>query len=114
MLKIKSFNDNILCDCLIGVFNPFKHELPEYKKYDITKLQNYCRFAEVILNRGGQCGGIVGLYFDGVTCDWAELPKPDDYTSLNKLYAFLRKLDNKSISFFIYTIKSIFYSMRKK
>lgn len=89
------------CDCLIGVFNPFKHELPEYKKYDITKLQGNCRFVEMILNRGGQCGGIIGLYFDGVTCDWAELPKPDDYTNLNKLYSFLRTLNKQSISFFL-------------
>lgn len=97
------------CDCLIGVFNPFKHELPEYKKYDITKLQGYCRFAEVILNRGGQCGGIVGLFFDGVTCNWAELPRPDDYTGLNKLYLFIKNLEKKtqSKSFFMYGIKRL-------
>lgn len=97
------------CDCLIGVFNPFKHELPEYKKYDITKLQGYCRFAEVILNRGGQCGGIVGLFFDGVTCNWAELPKPDDYTGLSKLYSFIKNLEKRtqSKSFFMHSIKRL-------
>lgn len=97
------------CNCLIGIFNPFKHELPEYKRYDITKLQGYCRFAEVILNRGGQCGGIVGLFFDGVTCNWAELPRPDDYTGLNKLYLFIKNLEKKtqSKSFFMYGIKRL-------
>lgn len=90
------------CNCLIGVFNPFKHELPEYKKYDITKLQDNARFVEIILNRGGSCGGIVGLYFDGVTCNWAELPKPNDFTSLNKLYAFLKN-QRQSVSFFMFS-----------
>ena len=93
------------CNCLIGVFNPFKHELPEYKKYDITKLQDNARFVEIILNRGGSCGGIVGLYFDGVTCNWAELPRPDDYTALNKMYAFLKN-QRQSISFFMFNIKN--------
>ena len=90
------------CNCLIGVFNPFKHELPEYKKYDITKLQDNARFVEIILNRGGSCGGIIGLYFDGVTCNWAELPKPNDFTSLNKLYAFLKN-QRQSVSFFMFS-----------
>lgn len=92
------------CNCLIGVFNPFKHELPEYKKYDITKLRDNARFVEIILNRGGSCGGIVGLYFDGVTCNWAELPKSDDYTGLNKLYSFLKN-QRQSVSFFMFTNK---------
>jgi len=92
------------CNCLIGVFNPFKHELPEYKKYDITKLQDNARFVEIILNRGGSCGGIVGLYFDGVTCNWVELPRPDDYTALNKMYAFLKN-QRQSVSFFMFKAK---------
>lgn len=95
------------CNCLIGVFNPFKHELPEYKKYDITKLQDNARFVEIILNRGGSCGGIVGLYFDGVTCNWAELPRPDDYSALTKMYAFLKN-QRQSVSFFMFDVKNWF------
>lgn len=95
------------CNCLIGVFNPFKHELPEYKKYDITKLQDNARFVEIILNRGGSCGGIIGLYFDGVTCNWAELPRPDDYSALTKMYAFLKN-QRQSVSFFMFDIKNWF------
>lgn len=95
------------CNCLIGVFNPFKHELPEYKKYDITKLQDNARFVEIILNRGGSCGGIVGLYFDGVTCNWAELPRPDDYSALTKMYTFLKN-QRQSVSFFMFGVKNWF------
>lgn len=95
------------CNCLIGVFNPFKHELPEYKKYDITKLQDNARFVEIILNRGGSCGGIVGLYFDGVTCNWAELPRPDDYSALTKMYTFLKN-QRQSVSFFMFGVRNWF------
>lgn len=93
------------CNCLIGVFSPFRHELPEYKKYDITKLGDNARFVEVILNRGGRSGGMIGLYFDGVTCDWAELPRPDDYTTMNKLYSYLKTLNKQSFSFFLFNIE---------
>ena len=80
------------CNCLLGLFSPFRHELPEYKKYDITKLQRNCIFLEVILNRGGNSGGLVGLFFDGVTCEWAELPRPDDMVNMNKVYAYINRI----------------------
>jgi hypothetical protein len=86
------------CNCLLGIFSPFRHELPEYKKYDITKLQRNCIFLEVILNRGGNSGGLVGLFFDGVTCEWAELPRPDDMVGMNKVYAYIKRLRDTSNS----------------
>lgn len=81
------------CNCLLGLFSPFRHELPEYKKYDITKLQRNCIFLEVILNRGGSSGGIVGLFFDGVTCEWAELPRPDDAINMRKVYDYINRIN---------------------
>lgn len=87
---------------LLGIFNPFKHELPEYKEYDITKLKDNCRFLEVILNRGGNSGGLIGLFFDGAVCEWAELPHPSNITELKKVYAFIQRLRNPSKSFFMF------------
>lgn len=84
------------CNCLLGLFSPFRHELPEYKKYDITKLQRNCIFLEVILNRGGCSGGLVGLFFDGLTCEFAELPRPDDMTGMNKVYQYIRRISEPS------------------
>lgn len=84
------------CNVLLGLFNPFKHEIPEYQKYDITKLKDHCRFLEVILNRGGSSGGIVGLYFDGATCNWAELPKPDS-REIHNVYSFIEELRRPSL-----------------
>lgn len=80
------------CNVLLGVFSPFRHELPEYKGYDITKLRDNSRFLEVILNRGGSAGGLVGLFFDGATCNWAELPKYNDTHGMGQLYSFLNSL----------------------
>lgn len=94
------------CNCLLGIFNPFKHELPEYKKYDITKLGDNCRFLEVILNRGGSAGGIVGLFFDGATCNWSELPRPEDTPAMTKVYNYLRSLKQESKTFLSFGIKN--------
>lgn len=82
------------CNVLLGVFSPFRHELPEYKGYDIMKLRDNSRFLEVILNRGGSAGGLVGLFFDGATCNWAELPKYNDTSGMGKLYKFLSSLND--------------------
>lgn len=95
------------CNMLLGLFNPYKHELPEYQKYDITKLKNNFRLLEVILNRGGTCGDVVGLFFDGAVCDWAELPKPDNTAEIQKVYNYIRERRN-SLTLFIYSkIKQI-------
>lgn len=93
---------------LLGLFNPFKHELPEYQKYDITKLKDMCRFLEVVLNRGGRSGGLIGLYFDGAVCNWAELPRPENTVEMQKVYNYINRLSNKvkqssSKLFFIYS-----------
>jgi hypothetical protein len=81
------------CNCLLGLFNPSKHELPEYKGYDITKLKDNCRFLEVILNRGGSGGGLIALFFDGATCNWRELPKLDNDKELKQMYNFIKSLN---------------------
>lgn len=96
------------CNILLGLFNPFKHELPDYKGYDITKLKDHCRFLEVILNRGGQMGGLIALYFDGAVCQWSELPKAGDVNGLSKVYSYIESHKNKSqVCFFMHTLKPL-------
>lgn len=84
-------------NCLLGVFSPFKFELPEYLGYDITQLRDNVRFLEVILNRGGTAGGVVGLFFDGAVCEFQELPQPND-PAIQKVYQYCRELRNKKKS----------------
>lgn len=66
------------CDLMLGLFSPFRHEIPNYLGYDITKLRNHVRFMEVIINREGEQNGICPLYFDGLTNTFDELPLPTD------------------------------------
>lgn len=79
------------CSVMIGITNPFAFELPEFLKYDITKLKGYARFLEVVLNREGESNGVLGLYFDGATNYFAPLPKYTDTENLNKVYQLIQK-----------------------
>lgn len=63
---------------VLGLFSPFKYELREYMRYDITRLKDNVRFLEVLVNRGGSPGGMVALYFDGAVNYFSELPLPTD------------------------------------
>jgi hypothetical protein len=79
------------CSVMLGITNPFAFELPEYLKYDITRLRGYARFLEVVLNREGESNGVLALYFDGATNYFAPLPKYDNINELNKVYQLVQK-----------------------
>ena len=78
------------CDVFFGITNPYSFELPEYLKYDITKLRSYARFFEVVQGRDGESNAVLGLYFDGATGYYAPLPRYDDLTKLNKVYNLIK------------------------
>lgn len=82
---------------VLGLFSPFKFSLREYCGYDITKFKDNIRFLEVLVNRDGAMGGICPLYFDGATCYFKELPKPNDTIELNKIYNYLNSLNTPVI-----------------
>ena len=46
--------------------------------YDVKILKDHLRFVEIVINRDGEMGGIMPLYFDGETNSFFELPLPDD------------------------------------
>lgn len=79
------------CTVMLGITSPYTHELPQYLGYDITKFKNYIRFLEIVLNREGESNNVVGLYFDGATNYFKELPLPDDREGLNKV---INNIDN--------------------
>ena len=60
--------------------------------YNITKFKDNIRFLEVIVNRDGEMGGIVALFFDGAVCNFKELPIPKDLKGLSKWYDYLDKI----------------------
>lgn len=79
------------CSLMIGITNPFSFEVPNYLKYDITRLRGYARFLEVVLNREGESNGVLPLYFDGATNFFTPLPKYDDTPQLNKVYELIKR-----------------------
>lgn len=89
---IKSQAVNKLANVVLGLFSPFRFGLPEYMGYDIKKFKDNIRFLEVIVNRDGEMGGILPLFFDGATCTFEELPLPDDSKALEKWYSYLNKI----------------------
>lgn len=73
-------------DIVLGLFSPFRFGITEYFGYDVTILKDHLRFLEVIVNRNGEMGGILPLWFDGAVCDFKELPKSDDKNAMTAVY----------------------------
>lgn len=95
------------CDVCIGVNSPFRQQLPDWNGYDITKLKDYFRYVEILLNRSGSAGGVAPLFYLGKVCDWNEMPLPKDTDKLNDIYTYVEFLNDasKPKSFFIYKLK---------
>ena len=90
------------CSMMLGITNPYSHELTTYLGYDITKFKDSIRFLEVVLNREGQSNGIIALYFDGKTCTFRELPPPTDKEALEKVYKYLDNIRGKTNKVFMW------------
>ena len=80
---------------VLGIYSPFKFGLKEYIGYSIEKFKDHFRTLEVLVNRDGELGGIIGLFFDGAICNWVELPKPEDTSGMGHVYAFLRRINGE-------------------
>lgn len=95
---------------VLGLFSPFKFELPQYKGYDITKFKDNIRFLKVYVNRDGEMGGLCPLFFDGAVCQFNELPRPNNEEEIKKVYEYLKKIrgiDTTSKAFFSYGINKM-------
>lgn len=86
------------CTVMLGITNPYTFELPQYLGYDITWLKGNARFLEIVLNREGKSNGIVGLFFDGDTNYFKELPFPDNKKELEKVSQYLERVIRKKAS----------------
>ena len=79
-------------DYILGLFSPFRHEIPEYMGYDITKFRDNIRFLEILGGREGGGGTICPLYFDGAVNFFKELPHSNNTEELNKVYQFMKNI----------------------
>lgn len=80
-------------DVVLGLFSPFRFGITEYLGYDITILKDHIRFLEVIVNRNGEMGGILPLWFDGAVCDFKELPKSEDKIGMKAIYDNCKQME---------------------
>ena len=78
-------------DIVLGLFSPARFGITEYFGYDITILKDHIRFLEVIVNRNGEMGGILPLWFDGAVCEFRELPKPEDKAAIQRVYNYCKQ-----------------------
>lgn len=69
------------CDIALGIFNPYKHEIRTYRKYDISLLEDHYRNLNVFKNRFGVPHLNTGVYFDGCVGLFKELPSGKDIDS---------------------------------
>lgn len=79
-------------DIVLGLFSPHRFGITEYFGYDVSILKDHLRFLEVIVNRNGEMGGLLPLWFDGAVCDFKELPKPDDKNAMTAVYNICKTL----------------------
>ena len=79
-------------DVILGLFSPFRHEIPEYKDYNVRLFRDNIRFMEILGGREGGAGTICPLYFDGAVNYFKELPKPDDSIGMKAVESFLQTI----------------------
>lgn len=70
---------------VLALFDPMRHEIKRHNGYDITVLKNNYRSFSVLKNRYGEANIKVGLYFNGATGQFEELPVADS-DELKKYY----------------------------
>lgn len=81
---------------VIGLYSPFKYQVKEYEKYDVTKFRNYIRFMEIIEDRDyGANGTICPLFFNGASSYFSELPLPDNKQELEKVYTYIDSIEKQ-------------------
>ena len=77
---------------IIGLFSPFRHDIPDYWSYDIKAFKDNIRFMEILGGRDGGAGTICPLYFDGAVNYFRELPLPDNIKGIKNVYRLLNKI----------------------
>jgi hypothetical protein len=79
-------------DVILGIFSPFRHEIPVYLDYDVKKFRDNIRFLEIIGGREGGGGTTCPVYFDGAVNYFKELPLPNQHEQIKKVYDFLAEI----------------------
>lgn len=101
-------------DLILGLFSPFRHEIREYEKYDVTQFRDNLRFLEILAGREGGGGNVCPLFFDGAVNYFKELPLPDDQEGMQQAYRMLDRIRNKGIMLMAISKKSFIKIIKKR
>jgi len=94
---LSKFGDNLMISrdymVVFSLFNPsrYKSTSREYSGYDMVKLKDAFREVSVLKHRDGKDSFSSPMYFNGKINYYKELPRPDDATSLQKVYNKIEK-----------------------
>ena len=77
---------------ILGLFSPFRHEIEDYHGYNVRTFRDNIRFLEILGGREGGAGTTCPLYFDGAVNYFKELPRPDDKSSMERVYQTLQMI----------------------
>jgi replicative DNA helicase len=71
---------------IMTLFSPHRHELENFRGYNIKKLRDRFRSVNILKNRDGAADVRVGLKFIGEVGLFSELPKVTEFSSNPELY----------------------------
>lgn len=81
-----TYND---CDVALGIFQPQKHEINNYRGFNVLEMGDSYRNLSIFKNRFGVSNVNMGLYFDGAVNYFKELPRKDSINSSH--YEMIKK-----------------------
>jgi replicative DNA helicase len=79
-------------DIVIGLFAPDRYQIEEYEGYNISVFQDKFRMLIFLKTRDGESNIRVGLFFDGLTGNFSELPRSDNMSEIKKVMEYITKL----------------------
>lgn len=93
-------------DLILGLFSPYRHEIPEYMGYNITTWKDNIRFLEIVAGREGGGGMLYPLFFDGAVNYFKELPLPNKEVDLKKAELLVDRARNNKIFMLLKHLKN--------
>ena len=79
-------------DIILGLFSPFRHEIPDYMGYDVRFFKDNIRFLEILGGRDGGGGTTCPLYFDGAVNYFKELPLPNESSKMSQVHQIIHHI----------------------
>lgn len=83
-----TYND---CDIALGIFSPYKHDIKNYRGYNIIEMGDSYRNLNIFKNRFGIQNVNIGMYFDGAVNYFKELLKADQINQNH--YNYIKQRD---------------------